>query len=77
MGRRKILLVGAGQIGGNLALLAAQKRSSAMWCCKTWSKACPKARPPPPLDPPAALRAVDGYDAKITGTNTYEGRRGS
>jgi malate dehydrogenase len=44
MARKKIALVGAGQIGGTLALLPAMKRTWAMSCCSTSPKACRRAR---------------------------------
>ena len=69
MGRRKIALIGAGQIGGNLALLAAQKRLGDVVV----------------FDIPAAeglargkaldiqqFCAVDGYDSRLAGTSSYD-----
>ena len=69
MGRRKIALVGAGQVGGNLALLAAARELGDIVI----------------LDIPAAegiakgkaldiaqLLPVDGYDARLMGTTAYE-----
>jgi len=69
MGRKKIALVGAGQVGGNLALLAAARELGDIVI----------------LDIPAAegiakgkaldiaqLLPVDGYDARLMGTTAYE-----
>jgi malate dehydrogenase len=69
MGRKKIALVGAGQVGGNLALLAAAKELGDIVI----------------LDIPAAegiakgkaldiaqLLPVEGYDARLMGTTAYE-----
>jgi malate dehydrogenase len=72
MARRKILLVGAGQIGGNLALLAAQKNLGDV-VLQDVVEGVPQGKA---LDL-QQLRAVDGYDARITGTNKYEGAEGS
>jgi malate dehydrogenase len=72
MARRKILLVGAGQIGGNLALLAAQKRLGDV-VLQDVVEGVPQGKA---LDL-QQLRAVDGYDARNTGTNKYEGAEGS
>ncbi|MBC8196343.1 MAG: malate dehydrogenase [Candidatus Marinimicrobia bacterium] len=69
MARNKITLIGGGQIGGNLALIAAQKelgdvilfdipRAEGMVKGKT-------------LDI-MQLRPHDGYDSKLTGTSNYE-----
>src|ERR1700733_4750806 len=68
MARRKILLVGAGQIGGNLALLAAQKNLGDV-VLQDVVEGVPQGKA---LDL-QQLRAVDGLDARITGTNKYEG----
>src|SRR2546430_17163174 len=67
MARRKIALIGAGQIGGNLALLAAQKELGDVVLFDvvegvTQGKA---------LDIMQS-RAVDGYDVRIVGTNKYD-----
>ncbi len=72
MARKKILLVGAGQIGGNLALLAAQKRLGDV-VLQDVVEGIPQGKA---LDL-QQLRAVDGYDARITGTNKYEGAEGA
>jgi len=69
MARNKITLIGGGQIGGNLALIAAQKelgdvilfdipRAEGMVKGKT-------------LDI-MQLRPHDGYDSKLTGTSNYK-----
>src|SRR5277367_6674552 len=72
MARKKILLVGAGQIGGNLALLAAQKSLGDV-VLQDVVEGVPQGKA---LDL-QQLRAVDGYDARITGTNSYEGVEGA
>ncbi|HUB07922.1 MAG TPA: malate dehydrogenase [Myxococcales bacterium] len=72
MARKKILLVGAGQIGGNLALLAAQKELGDV-VLQDVVEGVPQGKA---LDISQG-RAVDGYDARITGTNKYEGVEGA
>ncbi len=74
MGRKKIALIGAGQIGGNLAFLAAQKELGDVVL----------------FDIPAAegmakgktldisqLLAVTGCDARLSGTSAYDDLAGS
>ena len=69
MARKKIALIGAGQLGGSLALLAAEKELGDIVL----------------LDIPAAegtakgkaldiaqLLPVDGYDARLSGTSSYD-----
>ncbi|MHB8417890.1 MAG: malate dehydrogenase [Myxococcales bacterium] len=72
MARKKILLVGAGQIGGNLALLAAQKELGDV-VLQDVVEGVPQGKA---LDISQG-RAVDGYDSRITGTNQYEGVEGA
>jgi malate dehydrogenase len=72
MARRKLLLVGAGQIGGTLALLAAQKELGDI-VLQDVVEGVPQGKA---LDL-SQSRAVDGYDAHITGTNNYENAEGS
>jgi malate dehydrogenase len=72
MARKKILLVGAGQIGGNLALLAAQKELGDV-VLQDVVEGVPQGKA---LDL-AQGRAVDGYDSRISGTNKYEGVEGA
>jgi malate dehydrogenase len=67
MARRKIALIGAGQIGGNLALLAAQKELGDIVLFDVVD-GVPQGKA---LDLMQS-RAVDGYDVKITGTNKYD-----
>jgi len=67
MARRKIALIGAGQIGGNLALLAAQKELGDIVLFDV-VEGVPQGKA---LDLMQS-RAVDGYDSKITGTNKYD-----
>ncbi|HUJ25236.1 MAG TPA: malate dehydrogenase, partial [Myxococcales bacterium] len=67
MARRKIALIGAGQIGGNLALLAAQKELGDIVLFDVID-GIPQGKA---LDLMQA-RAVDGFDARITGTNKYD-----
>jgi len=74
MARKKIALIGAGQLGGNLALLAAEKELGDVVL----------------LDIPAAegmakgkaldiaqLLPVDGYDARLSGTCNYDDLAGA
>jgi len=74
MGKKKIGLIGGGQIGGNLALLAVQKQLGDVVL----------------YDIPAAeglvkgkaldinqLNAVDGYDCRVTGTTDWKDVAGS
>src|SRR5438067_1939241 len=67
MARRKIALIGAGQLGGNLALLAAQKELGDVVLFDV-IEGIPQGKA---LDLMQA-RAADGYDARITGTNRYD-----
>src|SRR5437762_14215692 len=67
MARRKIALIGAGQIGGNLALLAAQKELGDVVLYDV-VEGIPQGKA---LDIMQS-RAADGYDAKIIGTNKYD-----
>ena len=67
MARRKIALIGAGQIGGNLALLAAQKELGDIVLFDV-IEGIPQGKA---LDLMQS-RAVDGYDARIIGTNRYD-----
>jgi malate dehydrogenase len=67
MARRKIALIGAGQIGGNLALLAAQKELGVVVLYDV-VEGTPQGKA---LDIMQS-RACDGYDARITGTNKYD-----
>jgi malate dehydrogenase len=67
MARRKIALIGAGQIGGNLALLAAQKELGDVVLYDV-VEGIPQGKA---LDLMQS-RAADGYDARITGTNRYD-----
>ena len=67
MARKKIALIGAGQIGGNLALLAAQKELGDVVLFDV-VEGTPQGKA---LDIMQA-RAADGYDARITGTNKYD-----
>src|SRR6185503_17256326 len=67
MARRKIALIGAGQIGGNLALLAAQKELGDVVLFDV-VEGVPQGKA---LDLMQS-RAVDGYDSRIVGTNKYD-----
>jgi malate dehydrogenase len=67
MPRKKIALIGAGQIGGNLALLAAQKELGDVVLFDVID-GVPQGKA---LDLMQS-RAVDGYDARIVGTNKYD-----
>jgi malate dehydrogenase len=67
MARKKIALIGAGQIGGNLALLAAQKELGDVVLYDV-VEGTPQGKA---LDIMQS-RAADGYDSRITGTNKYD-----
>ena len=67
MARRKIALIGAGQIGGNLALLLAQKELGDVVLYDV-VEGIPQGKA---LDLMQS-RAADGYDARIIGTNKYD-----
>ena len=69
MARRKIALIGAGQIGGNLALLAAQRELGDITLFDI--PAAEGAAKGKALDI-AQLLPVDGYDARLTGTSSYD-----
>jgi malate dehydrogenase len=66
MARKKIALIGAGQIGGTLAHLAAAKELGDIVLFDI-AEGTPQGKA---LDL-AELSPVDGYDARITGTNSY------
>ena len=69
MGRKKITLIGGGQIGGNLALLAAQKELGDVVIFDIpQSEGMVKGKA---LDL-MQLRPHDGYDSNITGTSNWE-----
>jgi malate dehydrogenase len=72
MARKKIALIGAGQIGGNLALLAAQKQLGDIVLFDV-VEGIPQGKA---LDIMQS-RAADGYDARIIGTNKYDEVAGS
>ena len=68
MGRKKIALIGGGQIGGNLALIAAQKELGDVVIFDIpQSEGMVKGKA---LDI-MQLRPHDGYDSEITGTSDY------
>jgi len=67
MARNKIALIGAGQIGGNLALLAAQKELGDVVLYDV-VEGIPQGKA---LDLMQA-RAMDGFDVRIIGTNRYD-----
>jgi malate dehydrogenase len=69
MARKKIALIGAGQIGGNLALLAAQRELGDIALFDI--PAAEGAAKGKALDI-AQLLPVDGYDARLTGTSSYD-----
>lgn len=74
MGRKKIALIGAGNIGGELAMLVARRELGDVVLLDIPDKegvAKGKA-----LDLMQA-GAVDGYDAKITGTSNYDDIKGA
>jgi malate dehydrogenase len=74
MGRKKITLIGGGQIGGNLALIAAQKELGDVVIFDIpQSEGMVKGKA---LDL-MQLRAHDGYDSNITGTSNWEDVKGT
>ena len=74
MARKKITLVGGGQIGGNLALLAAQKELGDITIFDIpSSEGMVKGKA---LDL-MQLRPHDGYDSEIFGTSNWEDTKGS
>jgi malate dehydrogenase len=72
MARKKISLIGAGQIGGTLAHLAALKELGDVVLVDV-VEGVPQGKS---LDHLAA-RPVDGYDVSFTGSNDYEATRNS
>ncbi len=66
MGRKKIALIGAGNIGGTLALLAAQKELGDVVLFDV-VEGVPQGKA---LDL-SQVGPIAGFDAKITGTNDY------
>jgi malate dehydrogenase len=72
MARKKIALIGAGQIGGTLALLAGLKDLGDVVLFDI-AEGIPQGKA---LDL-AQASAVEGFDAKITGTQTYEAIEGA
>ncbi len=72
MARKKIALIGGGQIGGTLALLAGLKELGDIVIFDIL-EGLPQGKA---LDI-AQSSAVDGFDAKIAGANTYAGIKGA
>ncbi|HTK85179.1 MAG TPA: malate dehydrogenase [Patescibacteria group bacterium] len=72
MARKKIALVGAGQIGGTLALLAGQKQLGDIILVDV-AEGVPQGKG---LDI-AQLAPVEGFDAKYTGSNDYAAIKGA
>jgi malate dehydrogenase len=69
MARKKIALIGAGQVGGNLALVAAEKELGDIVVFDIpAAEGMAKGKA---LDI-AQLLPVDGYDARLMGTTSYE-----
>ena len=74
MGRKKITLIGGGQIGGNLALIATQKELGDIVIFDIpQSEGMVKGKA---LDI-MQLRPHDGYDTDIVGTSDYNDIKGS
>ena len=74
MGRKKITLIGGGQIGGNLALIAAQKELGDVVIFDIPnSEGMVKGKA---LDL-MQLRPHDGYDSNITGTSDWNDTKGT
>ena len=72
MARKKIALIGAGQIGGTLALLAGLKELGDVTIFDI-VEGVPQGKA---LDL-AQGSTIEGYDSKLAGTNTYAGIEGS
>jgi malate dehydrogenase len=72
MARKKIALIGAGQIGGTLALLAGLKDLGDVVLFDI-AEGIPQGKA---LDL-AQASAIEGFDAKIAGTQTYEAIEGA
>ena len=72
MARRKIALIGAGQIGGTLALLAAQKELGDVVLFDV-AEGLPQGKA---LDLVQA-NSVEGYNVEIVGANSYEAIAGA
>src|SRR5579863_7866430 len=72
MARNKIALVGAGQIGGTLALLAGLKHLGDVVLCDI-VEGVPQGKA---LDL-AQLSPVEGFDARLVGTNDYSALAGA
>src|SRR4051812_43307091 len=64
--RPKLAIIGSGQIGGNLALLAAQKKLGDVVLFDV-VEGMPQGKA---LD--LSQMATEGFDAKISGTNKYQ-----
>jgi malate dehydrogenase len=74
MARKKIALIGAGQVGGNLALLAAEKElGDVVLFDIPAAEGMAKGKA---LDI-AQLLPVDGYDARLSGTTSYQDEAGA
>ena len=72
MSRNKIALVGAGQIGGTLALLAGLKNLGDVVLFDI-AKGMPQGKA---LDI-AQASTIEGFDANITGANSYSALKGA
>ena len=74
MGRKKLTMIGGGQIGGNLALIAAQKELGDVVIFDIpQSEGMVKGKA---LDI-MQLRPHDGYDSELSGTSDYSDIAGS
>jgi malate dehydrogenase len=74
MARKKIALIGAGQVGGNLALLAAEKELGDIVLFDI--PAAEGTAKGKALDI-AQFLPVDGYDARLSGTSSYDNVAGA
>jgi len=72
MARKKIALIGAGQIGGTLALLAAQRELGDVVLFDV-VEGMPQGKALDLME----SRPVDGYDVDLTGTNDYKDINGA
>ena len=71
MARKKIALIGAGQIGGTSAR-SPRPRNWATSCCSTSSTACRRARRSISQSGP-----VEGFNAKLAGASSYDAIAGA
>jgi len=69
--RNKITVVGAGNVGATAAHWLAAKKLAMLCSLTSWKACAGKA-----LDL-AQAAPIEGYDVRLTGTNTYDGTENS